>query len=168
MAKNVTGKQVMAYMGNAAYFSLFLRTKKWPAQNDISIAPIEIKSDVSPTNNFLGRSAPKSFSWNLEVRMARNMITEVTEKHSATSEDMANTLKAGWFCKVGVPLLSSFTPPGTVAEVAKATVAIRAATTEHDWEVLMSHSPPCFASCSCVSLNISFGVFDSLLYLGKK
>ncbi|KAG6416233.1 hypothetical protein SASPL_123659 [Salvia splendens] len=49
MAKNVTGKQIMAYMGK-------------PNQ-------------------------------------------QLSRQHKATSEDMANTLKAGWFGKVGVPLL---------------------------------------------------------------
>ena len=45
MAKNVTGKQVTAYTGNAAYFSSSLRTKKCPAQKDTMIATMETKRD---------------------------------------------------------------------------------------------------------------------------
>ena len=64
------------------------------------------------------------------------MTKAVTEKQSATSDDMAKTSNAGWFSRVGVPL-SCLTPPGTVVELAKATVAMSVATTEHELEVLV-------------------------------
>lgn len=64
-AKNVTGKQVIAYIGKAAYWSFSLSTKKWPAQKDNNMEPIDTKRDVNPTRSFLGRSLPKSFSWYL-------------------------------------------------------------------------------------------------------
>lgn len=95
MAKNVTGRQVMAYTGNAAYRSSSLSTKKWPAQNDINMDAMDTKSDVSPTKSFLGRSLPKSFSWYRDVSMARNITTAVTEKHRAINDETANTLNAG-------------------------------------------------------------------------
>ena len=65
MAKNVTGKQVTAYTGNAAYFSSSFRTKKCPAQKDIKIAAMETKRDDKPRNSFLGRSLRKSLTWYL-------------------------------------------------------------------------------------------------------
>lgn len=102
--------------------------------------------------------------------MARNMTTEMTEKHRATKDEMAKMLKAGSFSKVGAPtpLLSDLTPPGTVAKVGNATAAMSPATTEHDCEVLASHLPPRSTSSSWVLLNISLGVSLALLYIGKK
>lgn len=79
------------------------------------------------------------------MSIARNMITDVTEKQSATRDATENMLNAGSFAKVGLSL-SSLKPPGKVEEVAKATVAMRAATTEHDVEVLMSHLLPFLTS----------------------
>lgn len=158
MAKNVTGRQVTAYTGNAAYFSSSLRTKKCPAQKDTRMAAMDTKRDDNPSNSFLGRSLRKSFTWYLEVRMARNMTTEVTEKQRATSDEIANMRNAGWRSSMGLPL-SSLMPPGTVAEVAKATVAISAETTEHESEVALSHLPPFSTSSLCDSLKTSFGVW---------
>ena len=162
MAKNVTGKQVTAYTGNAAYFSSSLRTKKCPAQKDTKIAAMETKRDDKPSNSFLGRSLRKSLTWYLEVRMARNMTTEVTEKQRATSDEIANMRNAVWRSSIGLPL-SSLIPPGTVAEVAKATVAISAATTEQESDVALSHFPPFSTSSLCDSLKTSFGVWLLLL-----
>lgn len=94
--------------------------------------------------------------------MERNITTEVTEKLSATSDEMANMLKADWPSNVGIPL-SWLTPPGTVADVAKATVAMRAATTEQDSEVLVSHRPPSSTMFWWLWLNSSFGDWFCLL-----
>lgn len=163
----VTGRQVTAYTGMAVYFSLSLRTKKCPAQNETNIEVMDTNSDVKPTRSLLGKTVPKSFSWYLEVRMARNMITAVTEKQRATREAMAKMSNAGSFSRFGVPTFS-FTPPGTVADVAKATVAIRAATTEHDSEVLDSQSPPAFTRFLCSWVKISFAVSPLLLHRTKK
>ncbi|TQD77305.1 hypothetical protein C1H46_037171 [Malus baccata] len=80
---------------------------------------------------------------------------------------MAKISKAGWFSRIGAPL-SSLMPPGTVVEVAKATVAMRAATTEQDSEVLVSHSPPALTIVVWVSVKISFAVLPFLLWRAKK
>ena len=45
-------------------------------------------------------------------------------------------------------------PPGIAVDVAKATVAMSAATTEQDSEVLLSHSPPSWTSFSWCSVNL--------------
>lgn len=50
IAKNVTGKQVTAYIRNAAYFSLSLSTKKCPAQKEINTEAMDTKSDVKPSS----------------------------------------------------------------------------------------------------------------------
>ena len=90
------------------------------------------------------------------------MTRAVTEKQSATSDEMAKTSNAGWFSSVGVPK-SCLTPPGTVVALAKATVAMSAATTEQDSEVLLSHSLPSLRRSLWVSVNISFEVLPFLL-----
>lgn len=91
----------------------------------------------------------------------------VTEKQRATSDAMANASKAGWFSRVGLPL-SSLMPPGTVVAVAKATVAMRAATTEQDSEVLVSHCPPSFTIFLWDSVKRSLAVWPILLWRAKK
>ena len=57
------------------------------------------------------------------------MTTEVTEKQRAMSDEIANMRNAGWRSSIDLPL-SSLIPPGTVAEVAKPSVAISVATIE--------------------------------------
>lgn len=101
------------------------------------------------------------------MRIDRKNTRAVTEEQRATSDEMVKMLNAGFPSKVGTPI-PSLTPPGTVDDVANATVAISAATTEQDSEVLLSHSLPSLTGSLCVSVNISFGVWPLLLYLTKK
>ena len=91
------------------------------------------------------------------MRIARKKTRAVTEKQRATSDEMEKTANAGSFPSTGLPV-SSLTPPGIVADVANATVAISAATREHDSEVFVSHSLPSLTSDLCVSVKICFGV----------
>uniref|UniRef100_A0A7N2MDP1 Uncharacterized protein n=1 Tax=Quercus lobata TaxID=97700 RepID=A0A7N2MDP1_QUELO len=123
---------------------------------------MDTKSEVNPSRSFLGRSLRKSFSWYLEVRIARNKNKAVTEKHRATSEVTAKTSNAGYVSRYGEPL-PSLIPPGIAVDFAKATVAMSAATTEQDSEVLLSHSPPSWTSFSRCSVNNCAGIFLSLL-----
>ena len=102
------------------------------------MATMDIKRDVKPNKKFLGKFVVKSLSWCLEMKMARNMSKEITEQQRATSDAIAKILKARWFSKTGSPV-SCFTPPGTEADEAKATVAISAAMKEQELEVLFSH-----------------------------
>lgn len=101
------------------------------------------------------------------MRIDRKNTRAVTEEQRATSDEMVKMLNAGFPSKVGTPI-PSLTPPGTVDDIANATVAISAATTEQDSEVLLSHSLPSLTGSLCVSVNISFGVWPLLLYLTKK
>ena len=109
----------------------------------------------------------KSFSRYVEVSIEKKNDKAVIEKHRATNDEMAKILKAGSFSRIGLPLCS-LRPPGTVAEVVSATLAMSAATTKHDSEVLDSHSWPSFTSSLCVFVKISFGVLPLLLYPRKK
>ena len=126
------------------------------------MAAMDIKRDDNPHSNFLSKSLPKSFSWCLDVSMAKNMMTAVTEKHKAMRDEMEKMLKAGCFSRVGFQLSDSM-PPGMVAEVVKATVAMRASMREHELEVLLSHSPPFSTWFLWVSVKISLAVLFSLL-----
>ena len=49
---------------------------------------MDTNSEVKPNRSLLGKLVPKSFSWYLDVRMARNMTKEVTEKQSATRDEI--------------------------------------------------------------------------------
>lgn len=104
-----------------------------------------------------GNLQAKSFSSNREVRIARKNTRAVTEKQRAIKDAMQNTENAGSSARTGVPEVS-LTPPGIVADVANATVAINAATSEQDSEVFVSHALPSLTSNLCVSVKICFGV----------
>ncbi|QCD76912.1 hypothetical protein DEO72_LG1g533 [Vigna unguiculata] len=84
-----------------------------------------------------GKILPKSRSSYRDVSIERKITIEVTEQHRAMRDEMAKALNSGLYPRVGVPKSS-----GTVVDVENATVAISAATTEHDSEVFFSHSPP--------------------------
>lgn len=133
----------------------------------MSIESTDTKRDVNSNRSFRGRLVSKSFSWYQDVRIERNMAKEVTEKKRATSDVIPSIVNASWFSNLGFPL-SSFMPPVMAVEVAKATVAIRAATTEQDSEVLVNHLPPSFTSFLWLWVKISYGGFPSLLWRGKK
>ena len=96
------------------------------------------------------------------MRIERKKTKAVTEKQRATKEETAKVSKAGLSSRVGVPL-SSLTPPGTVADVAYATVATSAATTEQDSEVLVSQSLASLMRPLCDSMKTSFAVSCLLL-----
>jgi hypothetical protein len=151
----------------ATYLKSSFRTKKCPEQNECKIDAIDVNSDVKPSRSFLGKSIAKSSSWYREVRIDRKKTRAVTEEQRAMSDEMVKMLNAGFPSKVGTPT-PSLTPPGTVDDVANATVSISAATTEQDSEVLPNHSLPSLTRSLCVSVNISFGVWPFLLYLTKK
>lgn len=94
--------------------------------------------------------------------MDKNNTTAVTEKQRAIRDDIAKISKPGSFNRVGMPVLSS-TPPGTVADAANATVAMRAATTEQDSDVFVSHSPPLLTRSLWVLEKMSSAVSPKIL-----
>lgn len=124
----------------------------------INMAAMDIKREVKPKKRFLGTFLLKSLYWHLEVRRSKNTSSEMKEEQSATRAEIAKSLKAKWCWKIGLPVSWS-TPPGTVADEAKATVAIRAAMKEQELHVLLRHSLLFSKSSLCVSVNIWSGVF---------
>ncbi|GMP90998.1 hypothetical protein CsSME_00041886 [Camellia sinensis var. sinensis] len=73
-------------------------------------------------------------------------------------------MRCSW--RTGSPLLS--VPPGTLAIVAKATVAMSAATMVHESEVFISHSLSFCTSSLCVSMKISWAVLPPLFWCATK
>lgn len=126
-----------------------------------NMAAKDTKREVKPNKRFLSTFLLKSLYWYLEVRRAENMSSEMKEEQTAASDETAKNLKAKWSWKIGLPV-SWLTPPGTVADEAKATVAIRAAMKENELHVLLSHSLFLSKSSLCVSVNICSGVFPSI------
>ena len=118
--------------GNSEFF---LRTKKWPAQKMNKVSNMDVKREVSPTKNLLGKSEPKSCSWHLDV---------VTENQRAIAKIWSVVF---------------LVPPGTTADVVKATVAMRVATTRHELAFLASHCPPFRTRSSCSCEKICFIVW---------
>ena len=118
---------------------------------------IDAKRHVKPRRSFLGKSMAKSFSWHRDVRIERKKTNAVIEKQRATKEAMAKASNAGLSARIGLPVFSS-RPPGTVADVAKATVATSTATSEHDSDVLLSHLLPFSTSFLCDSMKTSLAV----------
>ena len=153
----VTGKQVAAYNGYATYLSCRSRRKIWPVQNETNTAAMDAKSDVKPSKSFRGKLMEKSRASYRDVIMVRKKTRAVTDKQRASSDEMVKALNAGLSLKTGEPVLSS-SPPGTDADVAKATVAMSAATTEHDSEVLTSQLLPSFRRSLCEVVKISCGI----------
>ena len=94
--------------------------------------------------------------------MARNVIKAVTEKQRALNEATAKSSNVGLYLRIGLPVLLSV-PPGTVVLLAKATVKIRAATTEQDVAMLISQCPPSLTMDLWESLKISLGVWLFML-----
>ncbi|KAM3736612.1 hypothetical protein ACB098_10G177200 [Castanea mollissima] len=157
MDKRIIGRHIIVYTGNAVSFSLPSSQKNCPAQKEINIDPMETKSNVRPSRSFLGTWLPKSFCWYWEVSMVRNKNKAMIEKNRATSEAIANNVNAGCSTRIGMPL-RSLIPPGTVVAAGKTTVAMSVATTEQEFEVLFSHSPPSLKRSMWVSLKSSSGV----------
>ena len=121
------------------------------------MAAMDIKRDVKPNKNFLGKFVVKSLSSSLEMKMAQNISKEITEQKRATRGAIAKILP-----------LSCFTPPGTEAVEAKATVAISAAMKEQELDVLFSQCLLSSSSSRCSAWKILSGEFPVRLFLTTK
>ena len=149
------------------------------------MAAMDIKRDVKPNKNFLGKFVVKSLSSSLEMKMAQNISKEITEQKRATSGAIAKILPVSCFtpadeAKATVAisaaikeqelevLFSHCSPPGTEAVEAKATVAISAAMKEQELDVLFSHCLLSSSSSRCSAWKILSGEFPVRLFLTTK
>lgn len=121
------------------------------------VTATEKKRKVKPRMSFRGRECRKSWSSNGDVRIERNMTSDVSELARDRASVMMKTKKKPLWISRGCPFLSSL-PPGTVKAAAKATVAISPATVEHDSEVRFSQSCASLRSSPCVRRKYSLGV----------
>lgn len=109
------------------------------APNAIIIIQTETNRNADPSDSLFGSSCLKSRNRNGDDKTERNMTTEAKEDVSDRTSVTVKTTKRGFFLRTGSPVLSS-EPPGKVYMAAKATVAIRTATTEQPSTVCFNHS----------------------------
>ncbi|KAL4299033.1 hypothetical protein AHAS_Ahas17G0060400 [Arachis hypogaea] len=127
------------------------------------MAMMDTNRELNPRSSFVGNPLRKSLASFREVRMARNIISPVTEKQSPIRDETVNASNAGCLSSKGLP--SSLVPPGTALAVAKETPATSPATTEQDSDVSLSHSLPSLTRSLCSVLKISLAFFEFLLVL---
>ena len=127
----------------------------------VIIDVMEMNRVRRPIINLFGKAYRKSSSAYRAVRIDKNVrMAAVDEKRERASET-AKMMKAFSTVKIGYPL-SPF-PPGTVMAAAKTTVAMSAATTEHEFAVSFIHFSPSITRSLCASVNTIEGVFPSPL-----
>ena len=96
--------------------------------------------------------------------MARNISKDIIEQLRASRDDIAKILKARRCRRIGTPV-SWFTPPGTEADEAKATVAMSAAMKEQELDVLSIHRLLSSSRFAWFFWKISSGVHSSRFFL---
>ena len=156
--KKMTGKEATTTIGIENCCNLSLKTRKNAATKAPIIAPIDIKSVVSPIINLLGNDQRKFCSAYREVRIDKKVIKDEAEVTRDIASDMTKNLNAGFSRKTGVPV-SCILPPGKVKAAAKTTVAISVATSMHESAVSLIHCSPSFIKSLCCSINKAPGVF---------
>lgn len=121
------------------------------------IVAMDTNKDDKPTISLKGSNFIKSLSAYRDVRIDRNINMDVAEANNETALDIANTLNAASFNRIGDPSLSSL-PPGKVKAAVKTTVAMSVATSVHDSAVFFIHSSPSNLKFLCSSVNKAWGV----------
>ena len=116
------------------------------AQKATIMAAIEIKRKDMPNISFLG-SRLRLFSTYCEVRIPKNINTEVVAKKSEIESDIIKTMKKVLSKNMGTPL--SLLPPGIVKAAANIMVTMRAATNELDDAIFFNHLSPSFTKSAC-------------------
>lgn len=115
-----------------------LKIKKKARTKATIIVIIATKRNKSPQINFLGNDLRKSSMENREVRMDKKERIEEVEEAKDTASAMAKILNKVSRTKIGIPVPCPL-PPGTVKAAAKTTVAIRVATSMHEFAVFIIH-----------------------------
>lgn len=129
------------------------------AQKATIMATMEMKREERPIISFTGNHVRNFFSAYSDVRIPRNVNTEVVAKKSEIESDTMKTMSRLSFNNVGIPL--SLLPPGIVKAAANMMVTTRALTNELDVAISFIHLSPSFTKLACWSENTSLGVFPS-------
>lgn len=162
ITKSVTGRKASGNTGITSNGILCSMVKS-AVENATSMAAMEKNIMVRPKIIFLGSETRKSSKEYLEVRIVRNMRTEV---HEVKKDSVSATVKIMNRTSVrwrGSPEESSV-PPGTVNMAWNVTVAMRAATKLHAEAVYFIHSSASLRSGSGASSNTWRGLNPLTLY----
>ena len=92
--KNMTGKEATTAMGIEYGSNLLPKTRKNVAIKATIIAPIDMKSVVSPIINLLGNDQRKFCSVYREVRIDKKVNRDEAELTREIASDMAKNLNA--------------------------------------------------------------------------
>ena len=138
MTKRVTGTQASGNTGITSN-GILRSIVKSAVEKATSIAAMEKNIMERPKIIFLGSETRKSSKEYLEVRIVRNIRTEVQEAKKDSVSAIVKIMKRVSDRRRGSPEESSV-PPGTVNMAWNVTVAMRAATKLHAEAVYFIHS----------------------------
>ena len=147
-ANRVTGTQASKIIGIiTTLVELFFSKIARAAQKAIIMAAIEMKRVERPIISFVGNRVRNLFSAYCDVRIPRNINTEVVAEKSEIESDIIKTMNKGSSKNMGAPL--SLLPPGIVKAAANIMVTMRAATNELDVAISFIHFSPSFTKFAC-------------------
>ena len=129
------------------------------AQKAIIMVAIEKKRVERPIISFVGNRVRNLFSAYCDVRIPRNINTDVVAEKSEMESDNMKTVNKSFPMNIGAPF--SLLPPGIVKAAANIMVTMRAATNDPDVAVSFIHFSPSFTMFACCSVNNSLGFFPS-------
>ena len=159
-ANSVTGTQASKIIGIiTTLVELSLSKIARAAQKAIIIAAIETKRVESPIISFVGSRVRNFTSAYWDVRIPRNINTEVVAEKSEIESETKKTMKSLFSKKMGAPL--SLLPPGMVKAAANIMVTMRADTNVLELAISFIHFSPSFTKSACCSENTSLGFFPS-------
>ena len=158
--KRVTGTQASKMIGIITTlvdrpFSKIARA----AQKAIIMVAIEKKRVERPIISFVGNRVRNLFSAYCEVRIPKNINTEVVAEKSEMESDIMKTMNKSFPKNMGAPVSSL--PPGIVKAAENIMVTMSAATNELDAAISFIHFSPSFTKFACCSVNNSLGLFPS-------
>ena len=144
----ITGTEASEIIGIITpSIELFFSKIAMAEQKAIIMAAIEIKRRDRPNISFLGNRVRNLYSAYCEVKIPRNINTEVVAKKSEIESDIIKTTKKVSSKNMGAPL--SLLPPGIVKAAANIMVTIRAATNELAVDISFIHFSPSFIKSAC-------------------
>lgn len=153
LAMNITGITIHDRLGCI---------KKRAVEKVIIMVAIEKKRVASPTIIFVGKDLRKSCSSYRDVRIVKNINTDVDEENSDSVSDTMKIVNNFLSENIGKPVFGSL-PPGTVKATANIIVIIRAPTTVQDVAVVFIQSSPSFFISLWASVNSFVGLSSKSL-----
>lgn len=144
---------------NDTLVDLSCNTVAMAAWKAVIVAAIENKRVKSPIISFVGSRVRNLFSSYCDVRIPRNINTEVVAEKSEIESDIMKTMNKSFSRNIGVP--RSLLPLGIVKATANIMVTIRAATNQLYAAASFIHFSLALTKFACCSVNNSLGFFPS-------